>query len=40
MKIIQFIKNWTLPIAMCIGALSYFVYVNIPALACTKPFVN
>lgn len=40
MKIIQFIKNWTLPIAMCIGALSYFVYVNIPSLACTKPFVN
>lgn len=40
MKIIQFIKNWTLPTAMCIGALSYFVYVNIPALACTKPFVN
>lgn len=40
MKIIQFIKNWTLPIAMCVGALSYFVYVNIPALACTKPFVN
>lgn len=40
MKILQFVRNWTLPIAMCIGAISYFVYVNIPFLAPTKPFVS
>lgn len=28
----DFIKNWTLPIAMLTGALAYFVYVGIPAL--------
>lgn len=27
-----FVKNWTLPIAMLAGALSYFLYVGIPAL--------
>ena len=35
MSVIRFIKNWTLPIAMCFGALSYFVYTGIPALAPT-----
>lgn len=39
MSLIRFIKNWTLPIAMFIGALSYFVYTGIPALAPTKPYV-
>lgn len=28
----NFIKNWTLPIAMLAGALGYFAYVSIPAL--------
>ena len=40
MSVIRFIKNWTLPIAMCFGALSYFVYTGIPALAPTKPYVE
>lgn len=39
MNIIRFCKNWTLPIAMASGVLLYVVYVNIPALAPTKPFV-
>jgi len=30
--IIRFIKNWTLPISMVMGVISYFVYVNIHAL--------
>lgn len=37
---IRFVKNWTLPISMLVGAISYFIYVNIPCLAPTKPFVN
>ena len=40
MKLIRFIKNWTLPLSMLTGAIAYFVYVNIPFLAPTKPFVN
>lgn len=40
MSIIKFIKNWTLPIAMLAGALSYFVYVNIHALDSTHAIVN
>lgn len=37
---VQFFKNWTLPIAMLAGILGYFVFVSIPMLAPTKPFVN
>lgn len=40
MPIVQFIKNWILPISMCIGALSYFVYTGIPALASTHRLVG
>ena len=40
MKIIPFIKNWTLPISMVMGVVGYFVYTGIPVLAATKPFVN
>lgn len=40
MDILRFCKNWTLPIAMCMGVLLYFVYVSIPALAFTRPFAN
>lgn len=29
---LKFIKTWTLPIAMIIGAMSYFVYISIPFL--------
>ena len=39
MSIIRFIKNWTLPIAMLMGALSYFIYTGIPVLEPTKPYV-
>ena len=33
-------KNWTLPIAMLMGIVLYFVYVNIPFLEPTKPYVE
>ena len=39
MNVIRFIKNWTLPISMLTGAISYFIYVSIPILAPTKPWV-
>lgn len=40
MNIIRFVKDWTLPIAMIAGALSYVVYINIPCLAPTKAFAG
>ena len=40
MEIIRFIKNWTLPIAMLSGVAGYFIYVNIPFLEPTRPWVN
>lgn len=33
-------KNWTLPIAMLMGIVLYFVYVNIPFLEPTKSYVE
>lgn len=39
-KIILFLKNWTLPIAMLAGALGYWGYVSIPALDGTHEVVN
>lgn len=39
MNILRFCKNWALPIAMSMGVILYFVYVNIPFLEPTKPFV-
>lgn len=39
MKIITFIKNWMLPIAMAVGAASYYIYVSIPALDATHEVV-
>lgn len=36
--IIQFIKNWSLPISMLAGACGYFIYDAIPFLAPTKHF--
>jgi len=39
-KLIEFIKNWTLPISMITGALAYFIYVNVPFLAPTRPYAN
>lgn len=40
MNFLRFCKNWTLPIAMAMGVILYFVYVSIPFLAPTKPFVT
>ncbi len=40
MKIIGFLKNWMLPIAMLIGVASYFIYVNIHALDGTHAAVS
>ena len=40
MHIIQFIKNWTLPIAIVTGIVSYFVYVNIPWLDSTHAVMS
>ena len=37
---LNFIKNWTLPIAMLAGVVGYLLFVNVPLLEPTKPFVN
>lgn len=40
MKLITFIKEWMLIIAILTGIIGYFVYVNIPFLDSTHEFVN
>ena len=35
----KFLKTWTLPISMFVGALVYFVFANVSFLEPTKPFV-
>ena len=40
MSLFRFVKNWILPISMAFGVIAYFVYVNIPFLEPTRPFVN
>jgi len=40
MKIVSFIKDWMLIIAMLAGILGYFVYVSIPALEPTRGFAT
>lgn len=37
---LKFLKNWTLPVAMLVGALCYLAFANIPFLEPTKPFVH
>lgn len=37
---LNFLKNWTLPLAMLVGALGYFVFANVAFLSPAKPFVN
>ncbi len=37
---LTFLKNWTLPVAMFIGALGYLAFANIAFLEPTKPFVH
>lgn len=38
-KIYQFLRNWSLPIAMVSGVLAYLLYVNIPLFDSTHDFV-
>jgi len=38
--LVRFVKNWTLPISMITGALAYFIYVNVPLFAPTRPYAN
>lgn len=38
--ILRFLKNWTLPVSMISGALGYFIYVNVPLFAATRPYAN
>lgn len=38
-RILAFLKNWTLPIAMLAGVASYFIYTAIPALDSTRQAV-
>ncbi|MBQ7156975.1 MAG: transporter [Bacteroidaceae bacterium] len=40
MRIVNFIKNWSLPISMISGVAAYFIYVNIHALDWTHTFMN
>lgn len=40
MKIVKFIKEWTLPIAMITGVVSYFIYAAIPLSDITKGVVE
>lgn len=40
MKLIRFLKNWTLPIAMSAGVASYLIYAQIPFSAAFRNFVN
>lgn len=37
---LNFLKNWTLPIAMLTGVLGYFIFANFAFLEPTKPFLN
>lgn len=39
-RLLKFIKNWTLPISIIMGVVSYFMYVNIHALDSTHQFMN
>ena len=38
--VMDFVKNWTLPIAILSGVAAYFLYVNIPWLDSTHKVVN
>lgn len=40
MKIVRFIKDWTLIIAIITGILGYFIYINIPFLQPTHEFAK
>ena len=37
---LNFLKNWTLPVAMLAAALGYFIFANFAFLEPTKPFMS
>ncbi len=39
-RVTDFLRNWTLPVAMLTGGLSYWTYSHIPVFASTRPFVT
>ncbi len=39
-KIIRFLRDWTLPVAMVIGVTGYLLFAGVPWLAPLKPIVN
>ena len=39
-SMLNFLKNWTLPVAMLVGALGYFIFANFAFLEPTKPFMG
>ncbi len=38
-RIVSFLKDWMLPIAMIVGAAVYLIYIRIPALAPAGPYL-
>ena len=39
-RMLKFIRNWTLPLAMLAGTLAYLLFAKLPFLAPAKPMVN
>lgn len=39
-KVLSFMRNWTLPLAILAGIAAYFLYVSIPGLESTHAFAN
>lgn len=39
-KLVRFLKDWTLPVAMVTGTLAYFLFAKVAILAPLKPAVN
>lgn len=39
MSVLRFLKDWTLPVAMVVGAVGYLIYISIPALEPTRSFM-
>ena len=37
-KLLRFLKNWTLPVAIVAGAVSYLVYVRLPLFNPLRPY--
>ena len=39
-KTIRFLKNWTLPVAIAAGILSYLIYDSIPSVSFAGPYLE